>query len=262
MSRNVLKVICPDCGQEISKSNFTKHQRRHKDHPETFVSATYSLNHEGLDCQFCGKTCKNRNSLCNHERLCKENPNKQERDRYIPGFNTVGHKSWNKGLTKDTDARVAKGAETFHRNFEAGKFTYHSKPSPNTYGFRYKYGSYKGFYCDSSWELAFVMYCVDHRLDISRNYEYFIYIDDIGKERYFYPDFKINNTFYEIKGGYDRYAQLKFDQFPKKYELVWLDVKGIQKYIKYAKEVYGNDYIKLYDRNHKSWMDKLDKNNE
>jgi hypothetical protein len=26
-------------------------------------------------CKFCGKTCKNANSLRNHERLCKLNPN-------------------------------------------------------------------------------------------------------------------------------------------------------------------------------------------
>lgn len=28
-------------------------------------------------CKFCGKECKNNNSLLNHERLCKENPNRQ-----------------------------------------------------------------------------------------------------------------------------------------------------------------------------------------
>lgn len=28
-------------------------------------------------CKFCGKTCKNANSLRNHERLCKLNPNRQ-----------------------------------------------------------------------------------------------------------------------------------------------------------------------------------------
>lgn len=31
----------------------------------------------GGKCQFCGKECKNRNSLRNHERVCKLNPNRQ-----------------------------------------------------------------------------------------------------------------------------------------------------------------------------------------
>lgn len=29
------------------------------------------------NCKFCGKECKNENSLRNHERLCKSNPNRQ-----------------------------------------------------------------------------------------------------------------------------------------------------------------------------------------
>ena len=29
-------------------------------------------------CNFCRKLCKNGNSLRNHERLCKENPERQE----------------------------------------------------------------------------------------------------------------------------------------------------------------------------------------
>lgn len=30
-----------------------------------------------LICKYCHKECKNDNSLRNHERLCKENPNRQ-----------------------------------------------------------------------------------------------------------------------------------------------------------------------------------------
>jgi len=59
-------------------------------------------------CKYCGRECKNNNSLINHERLCKQNPAKQiswlEQNR-----NNV--KSWNKGLTKNTDSRVAKNAK-------------------------------------------------------------------------------------------------------------------------------------------------------
>lgn len=28
-------------------------------------------------CKYCGKECKNDNSLRNHERLCKQNPRRQ-----------------------------------------------------------------------------------------------------------------------------------------------------------------------------------------
>ena len=73
-------IICELCGKEISKSNYTKHLRGHQNHPERYTEdfGRYKLTHDGLLCQFCGKECKNRNSLCNHERLCRNNPNKQE----------------------------------------------------------------------------------------------------------------------------------------------------------------------------------------
>lgn len=31
-----------------------------------------------LICKYCGKECKNANSLRTHERLCKKNPNHQD----------------------------------------------------------------------------------------------------------------------------------------------------------------------------------------
>lgn len=98
--KQVKKVICEKCGQTISKSNYTKHLRRHDLHPETFEISKYKLTHEGLNCQFCGKECKNRNSLCNHERMCKENPNKQLSCFNVKGFTTKGRPAWNRGLTK------------------------------------------------------------------------------------------------------------------------------------------------------------------
>lgn len=76
----------------------------------------YKLNHDGLLCQFCGKECKNRNSLCNHERLCKLNPNRQlttyEKYGPISGFNNGGRVAWNKGLTKETNSSVLKQSES------------------------------------------------------------------------------------------------------------------------------------------------------
>lgn len=47
-------------------------------------------------CKYCGKICKNPNSLRNHERLCKKNPNHQENPM-------KGIEPWNKGLTKENN---------------------------------------------------------------------------------------------------------------------------------------------------------------
>jgi hypothetical protein len=39
-----------------------------------------------MECKYCGKSCKNRNSLVNHERLCKLNPDKQQVSSGISNF--------------------------------------------------------------------------------------------------------------------------------------------------------------------------------
>lgn len=251
------KIKCELCGQEISKSNMSKHLRRHQNHPETFDIPLYRLNHDGLNCQFCGTTCKNRNSLCNHERYCKENPNRQI-SSFVNYNSTIRGKrtAWNKGLTKETDVRVAKQVKTFKTRFSQGLYERHSKPTNTTYCSRYKYGTYKGFYCDSSWELAFLIYHLDIGDKVIRNVESFDYVTTDGLNRKFFPDFKIGDTFYEIKGGYDKQASNKLRAFPKDLPLKWISGKEIQFYVNYAKTKFGEEFIKIYDRNYPSWMDK------
>lgn len=114
------KVKCELCGQQISKSNISKHMRRHRVHPETFKKPVYAIDHKGLVCQFCSKELKNSNSLCNHERLCKENPNRQE--SYFIKYNAeVTHgkrRVWNKGLTKDMDERVNRQSKSLSTYYQ------------------------------------------------------------------------------------------------------------------------------------------------
>ena len=109
------KIKCELCGQEISMSNYSKHIRRHNNHPETFKPSSWALKHEGLNCQYCGKEYKNRNSLCNHERQCSSNPNKQIIDH--SKFTTKGLPAWNKGLTKETDERIKNKGIKLHNRY-------------------------------------------------------------------------------------------------------------------------------------------------
>ena len=50
------------------------------------------------ECKFCNKSCKNPNSLRNHERLCKLNPNRDKSN--LIDYNNQKEQTWNKGLTK------------------------------------------------------------------------------------------------------------------------------------------------------------------
>ena len=89
-------TICPVCGKEISNCNYERHLISHKNNPKYHnkLQTRQSIDHEDLYCKYCGKLCKNKNSLAQHECRCDKNPNK------------IATKAWNKGATKETDSRV------------------------------------------------------------------------------------------------------------------------------------------------------------
>lgn len=113
------KIKCDLCGREISKSNFTKHLRSHENGNFDKTVFQIHVDHDDLFCKYCRKEFSNKNSLAQHEIRCKENPNRIK--IYVQNGYTKGHIAWNKGLTKETDDRVRKRAETFRKNFLSGK---------------------------------------------------------------------------------------------------------------------------------------------
>ena len=89
----------------------------------------YKYNMEEYICKFCGKSCKNPNSLRNHERLCKMNPNRDEhslavmtenRNKWNGTKDNPGHSAWNKGLNKESDERVKKYGKSFSEKYKLG----------------------------------------------------------------------------------------------------------------------------------------------
>lgn len=126
----------------------------------------------------------------------------------------------------------------------------------NRYGVRgtAKYGWYKGFHCDSSFELAYVVYSLDHNIKIDRNHEGFIYIYKNEPHRY-YPDFIVDDTYIELKNYWTDQVQAKIDYFPKDLKLKILYKKDINFMIKYCEDTYGKDYCSiLYDKNLPSYL--------
>ena len=76
--------------------------------------------------------------------------------------------------------------------------------------------------------------------------EYFYYTHN-GSKHKFYPDFKINESFVEIKGVYTEADREKINQFPKNIELQVIDETNIKFYIDYCVNNYGDDWIKYDD---------------
>jgi hypothetical protein len=216
-------------------------------------------------CRYCGKVCKNDNSLRNHERLCKNNPDRQE--SYLMKKNkSENYVPWNKGLTKETDERVAKYASTQHQKIVDGETISYwkgkhlpkemiekMKNNPNCGGLRPgsgrgKMGYYKGYYCRSSWELAWIVYQIENGVTPVQCTEFFEYKINEETHRY-YPDFKIGETYYEIKGAHYNKWEYKKEQFPKGKTLIIIDgKKEIKPYLQYVEEKYGKEFWKvLYD---------------
>src|SRR5712691_797447 len=79
---------------------------------------------------------------------------------------------------------------------------------------RGRQGRYKGIWCDSSYELAFVIYSLDHGFPFARNWQAFPYTFD-GAQRTWIPDFRLDGGFYlEIKGYVTDQVRAKFAAFP------------------------------------------------
>ena len=189
---------------------------------------------ERLHCKFCNKECHNRNSLINHERLCKLNPDRQLTYIMLPGhegFNK-GKAPWNKGLTKDTDSRIAAASASIREGQKKSsyvntgmastpekeaarraKISAYAK-SRNFGGLtpksgRGKKGSYKGFFCDSTYELVFVIYNIDNGIEFrrcDRSYEYTV----DGCHHSYHPDFEMSDgSLVEIKGYHTDLVDIK-----------------------------------------------------
>lgn len=206
-------------------------------------------------CKFCGRTCDSLRSLAQHQLLCKLNPDR----RPHTGGAKRGRKAWNKGLKKSTSESVKKYSETISKNYSGENSPWYGKHHTEetkmklakSGGYRKgsgrgKRGTYKGYYCDSSWELAFVIYNLENGIEFTRNRKKFKYLFE-GKEHYYMPDFVINGSFVEIKGYWTKQWQAKMDQFPKHEKLIVIDKHGISKYLNYAEDKYGKEFIKLYD---------------
>ena len=112
----------------------------------------------------------------------------------------------------------------------------------------YKFGVYKGIHCDSSYELAFLVYCLDHSIPIIRNTERFMYHTSDNKLHKYTPDFKINDTYIELKNYMTDAVKLKQEALPKDLSYKLLFGKDIQICIDYCTCKYGKNFWEiLYD---------------
>ncbi len=155
---------CPYCGLSTTPTNMIRHMQSHENGNWDKKQPKYRLDHEDLFCKFCGKGCKNKNSLLNHEIRCNENLDRIDCS-YISGFNknldSLNRTAWNKGLTASTDDRVAKQVQSRksnHPDRELDPIELELDDDGKLY-LKYKAKIYNGKYQDNPCLLSFHEYC-------------------------------------------------------------------------------------------------------
>lgn len=199
-------------------------------------------------CRYCERSFSNRGGLCSHEPYCEKNPVKSKRktgQKNCTPWNK-GKKglqvAWNKGTIGISGGKASTPDKENLRKKRISesmkKFGGYRKGSG-----RGRKGWYKGFFCDSSWELAYVIYCLDHLIEIERNTKKLKYVFD-GKERTYIPDFIVNQTLTEIKGFRTPQWDAKLEYNPDVVVLYKDDMKPI---LNYVESTYGKDFIRMYE---------------
>lgn len=124
-----------------------------------------------------------------------------------------------------------------------------------------KRGTYKGIHCDSRYELAYLVFCIDHDIEIIRNNKYFYYMNKEGVKRKYYPDFYLpkTDTYVETK-GYEEdkdITQIKLNSVIEAgARTLLLRGNDLKVYFDYIKDTYGLAYDKidkLYDTCENLW---------
>lgn len=193
---------CSICGKVFTKhSSFLNHERyckfrASKPSVSNFIS-TYNVDKKVL-CKYCGKQCKNKNSLIQHELRCNKNP--EHISSIVEGFNNRGRDPWNLGLTKDRDLRVAKQAAASSKALRGRSNHPQSDETRNILSVKAKereFGGfnmrnaaieYNGIKLDSSYELRVAKSLEENNIKWQRCNR-FKYTHSDGSVHYYTPDF-------------------------------------------------------------------------
>ena len=162
---------------------------------------------------------------------------------------------WNKSeyyiFCEVCNKKIKKPKSKIHQHNFCSRNCYlkYDKLNVGTGGYRYnsgrgKSGWYKGYYCSSSYELAYIIYCLDKNIHVVRNTKGFEYKFN-DKARHYYPDFIVDGEYIEIKGFKRVEDDSKWASFP--YKLKVLFKKDLIDIFDYVVSKYGNDYISMYE---------------
>ena len=182
-----------------------------------------------MECVYCKKTCKNDNSLRNHQRLCKLNPNRQILVSNFIKWNEKVSKGLAKGSnqhikakesgtivvvseeTRQKISKKSKGRKLTPEQIERHRIAMKRAvlQNPNSYTANNVSGrtpiiEYNGFKLKGTWELETAKWLDKNNIKWTNIIDGFEY-DWNGSKHLYYPDFYLTEIDYYIEvKGYER----------------------------------------------------------
>jgi len=242
VERRILKQNCPKCGNEfevkITDSEFKKNRYK----------------------KFCSRICANSHIVNNElktkiSKSCKNSEKVKQANRVLTKGRLEGvfYQKIKTAKENKVDIKFTClycGEEGIDIKYNKNR-KYHTECWKKASGgirkgsSRGKCGWYKGYWCDSSYELAYLIYNLEHDIEIERNkkgFEYF-YKDE---KHIFYPDFKVNSKLVEIKNYRSELTDAKLKSVNENITIYYKDT--IKPYLNYAISKYGKNFIEIYEK--------------
>jgi len=214
-------------------------------------------------CVHCKKECKNENSLRNHQRLCKLNPNRQS----TPFHDLQFQKTCKKGnqytkakengvelsISDSTREKIRASAisiwteekrkdwsERMKIQAQKNLINHPESYSSNNICGRSKKTMYNGVWMHSSWELLFAKWLDSNNISWNRKIAPFSY-EWKGSIRKYFPDFYISvlDVYVEVKGYQTERDIAKWSAVPNLIAITEKDIRSIKKGTYSVSDFYG-----------------------
>lgn len=253
---NIPNVECKFCQNNIQINYIKRHEKKCSFNPINFHITSWNIipcercghahNGEFGNGKFCSRSCSNGHIVSEETKEKISNKLKEVSSWHYLKCNIVEKFNY----SCETCGKIFKKSNKSKQRFCSAKCGYSTLGGYREGSGRGKSGWYKGYHCDSSWELAFVIYHLDHKIPFVRNREGFKYEFE-GKIHRYYPDFIYEDgTYIEIKGRRQKedislQDQAKILNFPFSLN-VWIE-SHMSNMIYYSKLIYGKDFINLYE---------------
>lgn len=254
MSKISLRCSCTECQVELNVSSMDRHyQSIHL--PKSHGNTCLQCNSPTTNLKFCSMSCSatynnSRKDYTTFKPGPKPKPESKSSKNDYAEKHREGYR-YNNGnpYTKINQCVVCGKFHQFNRS-TCGKSCLKKYSSIQlvgksggwrNFGGNGKSGTYNGHIYQSSWELAWIVYHLDHGIEFIRPTEYFEYEFE-GKIRKYYPDFYLinNNEYVEVKGFWSENTEAKINSvLDKGLKITVIGGNDITPYLEYYKTKAG-----------------------